>query len=266
MRSARRAGVGARGLSRTVAAVAAAVAVVGLQGTVAAGQDGGDVVRCLDSRLRPSDDCPTLNLDLKATVEGDLLVIEVTNAGDQPWEGEPVAVEGVTSGPVETPSGEVEVDAELGQAGWTTRAGAVVARCVFAPAGEIAPGSSVKCALPRLDRPDGPWPLWLTGFTGGTPDLSPVLGDVPPAVGVVSVATSRSFEVQLDGSTATVVQNVDGDEGGGSASGSQPEGQGSDGGIPDAVVGAGGLVVTAVAVGGWQLWRRRRSGGGRPNG
>lgn len=139
-------------------------------------------------------------------VEGDLVVIEVRNAGDAPWAGEPVAVEAVVTGPVETPSGEVEVDPGLGQAGWTTRAGAIVSRCVFDPTGTVRPGEAVRCGLPRLGRADGPWALWLTGFTGGLPALSPALGDDTPAVGVVSVATSRSLVLEVAGTTATVVE------------------------------------------------------------
>lgn len=164
------------------------------------------VVSCLDAHLRPASTCPPLRVGLRVALDGDALVVTVRNDGSATWDGEPVAVEAPLVGAeVATPEGTVDAGDGTGSAGWVERAGAVVGRCVFDPSGGVAAGDAISCALPLLSTRPATLDVWFTGFTGGLPDVSAVLGDDPPAVGVVPVAVSRSLHVALDHGEARLV-------------------------------------------------------------
>lgn len=230
----------------------AAVAVVALVSALAVwsvplGASVDQAVVCLDSRLRPSDRCPAIPVEVAVTTSGDDLRIEVTNAGAGTWTGGPVAAElPVPEAKVTGPTGEVGVG---GVSSWVTRAGVVVARCTFEPVDEIKAGRSVACRLPRLGLADGTHTIWLTGFVGGLAEVGKTLGDDPVAVGVVPVAESRSVIVEVQGREVSVVAAAPDPD---LSSVPPPSGRGSRHPIPWVVTGL--LIATTVGV----LARKRR--------
>lgn len=169
---------------------------------------GPSPVSCLDGQLRPSTDCPVVRVAVAVRAEHDDLVVTVRNAGRRAWAGGPIAAE-LPLGPSSSPRGATPgtgstAGAEAGQPEVVVRARVRVGRCTFAPVAHLAPGASVTCRVPRRGLGDGRRVVWLTGFTGGIPVAGGPLGDEPPAVGVVPVATARSIAVVLHGSKASL--------------------------------------------------------------
>lgn len=215
---------------------------------------GSGTVACLDDHLRPTAECPAVDIQVTVKLKEDDLVIRVANAGSVTWHGGPLAVEvPVPDADVDEPAGRDDPTGKAGTPEWTTRAGTVVSRCVFDPVTELRPDDAVSCRLHRLGLADGERDLWLTGFVGGLPEVNRFVGDVAPGLGVVPAAQTRSVRIQLGGTRASVVERE----------AAAPDTTADDAGSPSATGGrrwAAIAVVSAAFIGGVTalVLRRRR--------
>ncbi len=220
----------------------------------ASAQSVEPAVACLDDRLRPLDDCPTVDVDVTAAVRGDQLVVAVANAGSRAWAGGPLALE-VPIGPSRTTSRtEPPTEVQPGTAHLVDRAGVQVARCEFDPVERLDASAAVDCRVPRRLLRDGRIGMWITGFVGGLPPVGGPLGADAAPVGVVPVATSRSIAVDLAGSRVAIVA-VDPPR---SAAAQRPEGSEQGGGWALWLALAVPAVAGAIAVASPLAHRRRR--------
>lgn len=205
-----RLGLGAAGVCCVLLATGTAHGAPSPTGPTGPGPSGGTgeaPVACLDQRLRPAERCPSVDAEVTVTLDGDDLLVSVANAGEAAWPGGPVAVElPVRDADVDQPDGRDDPTGRAGTAEWTTRAGTVVSRCVFEPVAQLRSGADLTCRLHRLGLPDGTHQLWLTGFVGGLPPIRGALGDAPPLVGVVPVATPRSVGFRIVGDRVVVIE------------------------------------------------------------
>lgn len=256
---------GARRPRRLAAALLGALAAAGALGAEVLPVDA-QVARCLDAQLVPSNDCPDIAVAVEIEVRGDDVDVIVRSIGEATWRGGPHAFE------VPLTADDASPEADDGAVQVVERAGTRVVRCSFEPVAAMETGDEVRCTLPLGGLPAGERTGWITGFVNGAPMEHRSLGLVPPPVGIVALAESRSVGMPA----------VDGASDGGDDPGS-PTDRAPDGGLDAtpsgdasprtgsgagwgaiataglAVVVVGAIVATAAVVA--RRWRASATGG-----